>query len=223
MLETYRGIPHLLDTWLVLTGMALPIAISSLRRPGDLVPRLAAFCLPGAFALVLAATLSPTAHRLGQIGQCGTYLTTTGGLTSIQGLLNVLLFVPAAGMLTLASGRPADGIAAGIGMSAAVEAIQALIPQLGRSCQLHDLIANTLGAFAGVGLAAGLQTLTRGRRLVITGPYVVEHTLLSSSARSPQSMLVVRGRPPARHRRGELVPVPVTKPANGLRQIARAR
>jgi hypothetical protein len=121
-------------------------------------------------------------------------------------------------MLTLASGRPADGIAAGIGMSAAVEAMQALIPQLGRSCQLHDLIANTLGAFAGVGLAAGLQSLARGRRLVITGPYVVEHAAL----------LVVR-RQPARHRRGQLVarpvpvPVPVTKPANGLRQIARAR
>ncbi|MFG1819146.1 VanZ family protein [Kribbella sp. NPDC049174] len=219
MLETYRGIPHLLDTWLVLTGMALPIALSSLRRRGDLVPRLAAFCLPGAFALVLAATLSPTVHQIGQLGQCGTHLTTTGGLTSIQGLLNVLLFVPAAGMLTLANGRPADGIAAGIGMSAAVEAVQALIPQLGRSCQLHDLIANPLGAFAGVGLAAGLQTLTRGRRLVVTRPYVVEHG----------AMLVVRGRPPARHRRGELVPrpvpvsVPVTKPANGLRQIARAR
>lgn len=118
MLETYRGIPHLLDTWLVLTGMALPIALSKLRRPGDLLPRLAAFCLPGALALVLAATLSPTAHNFGRVGQCGTYLTTTGGLTSIQGLLNVLLFVPAAGMLTLASGRPGDGIAAGIGMSA---------------------------------------------------------------------------------------------------------
>ena len=214
MLETYRGIPHLLDTWLVLTGMTLPIAISSLRKPGDLIPRLAAFCLPAAFALVLAATLSPTAHRLGQIGQCGTHLTTTGGLTSLQGLLNVLLFVPAAGMLTLASGRPGDGIAAGIGMSAAVEAVQALIPQLGRSCQLHDLIANSLGAFCGVGLAAGLQTLLTHRRLV-TAPYVVEHA----------AMLVVRPRRPARHRRGELVqrPVPVPKPANGLRPVARTR
>ena len=115
MLETYRGIPHLLDTWLVLTGMALPIAISSLRRPGDLVPRLAAFCLPVALALVLAATLSPTAHRLGQVGQCGTHLTTTGGLTSLQGLLNVLLFVPAAGMLTLAGGRRATGSPPGSG------------------------------------------------------------------------------------------------------------
>ena len=214
MLETYRGIPHLLDTWLVLTGMTLPIAISSLRRPGDLVPRLAAFCLPAAVALVLAATLSPTAHRLGQIGQCGTHLTTTGGLTSLQGLLNVLLFVPAAGMLTLASGRPADGIAAGIGMSAAVEAVQALIPQLGRSCQLHDLLANSIGAFCGVGVAAGLQNITRSRRLV-AGPYVVEHS----------AMLVVRSRQPARHRRGRSVPVlrPAPKPANGLRPVARTR
>ena len=213
MLETYRGIPHLLDTWLVLTGMALPIALSSLRRPGELVPRLAAFCVPPAFALVLAATLSPTAHRLGVIGQCGTHLTTTGGLTSIQGALNVVLFVPAAGMLTLASGRPADGIAAGIGLSAAVEAGQALIPQLGRSCQLHDLIANTLGAFAGVGLAAGLQSITRSRRLVVAPAYVVEHAAL----------LVVRaGRRPARHRREQLVPRPVPVPvARSSTPIAR--
>ena len=204
MLETYRGIPHLLDTWLVLTGMTLPIAISSLRRRGELIPRLAAFCLPAALALVLAATLSPTALHLGVVGQCGTHLTTTGGLTSIQGLLNVVLFIPAAGLLTLASGRPADGIAAGIGLSASVEAIQALLPQLGRSCQLHDLIANTLGAFAGVGLAAGLQTITRTRRLVVAPAYVVEHAAL----------IVVRARPPARHRRGELMPrpIPVAKP-----------
>ncbi|MGW7681400.1 VanZ family protein [Kribbella sp. NPDC054772] len=201
MLETYRGIPHLFDTWLVLTGMTLPVALSALRRPGDLIPRFAAFCVPAAFALVIAATLSPTAHRLGQIGQCGTHLTTTGGLTSLQGLLNVLLFVPAAGMLTLASGRPGDGIAAGIGMSAAVEAVQALIPQLGRSCQLHDLIANSLGTFCGVGLAAGLQALNRSmplrpRYLVVT-PSVVEHAAL---------LVVRRPRPPARHRRGTLVP-----------------
>jgi hypothetical protein len=211
VLETYRGIPHLLDTWLVLTGMTLPIAISSLRRPGDLVPRLAAFCLPAAFALVLAATLSPTALRLGQVGQCGTHLTTTGGLTSLQGLLNVILFVPAAGMLTLTSGRPGDGIAAGVGLSAGVEAVQALIPQLGRSCQLHDLIANSVGACCGVGLAAGLRVLIRDRRFV-PAPYVVEHAAL----------LVVRARRPARHRRGRQLqvqrqiqvqrPIPVPRP-----------
>jgi hypothetical protein len=95
---------------------------------GELVPRLASLLLPAAIALILAATLSPTAHRIAAVGSCGTHLTTTGGLTSLQGLLNVLLFIPAAGLLTLASGRPADGIAAGIGLSAAVEAVQALVP-----------------------------------------------------------------------------------------------
>jgi hypothetical protein len=186
-----------LDTWLVLTGMALPVALSSFRRPGDLVPRLAAFCLPAAVALIIAATLSPTAHRLGHIGQCGTHLTTTGGLTSLQGLLNVALFVPAAGMLTLTGARPGDGIAAGIGMSAAVEAVQALVPQLGRSCQLHDLIANSFGAVCGVGLAVGVQSLSQrvGARLTarpVILPAVVELAALLV-ARQP--------RPPARHRR----------------------
>jgi hypothetical protein len=215
VLETYRGIPHLLDTWLVLTGMALPVAISSARRPGNVVPRLASLLLPASVALILAATLSPTAQRLAAVGQCGTHLTTTGGLTSLQGLLNVLLFVPAAGMLTLASGRPADGIAAGIGLSAAVEAVQALVPPLGRSCQLHDLIANTLGAFAGVGLAAALQVITRTR--VLTSPaYVVEHS----------AVLVIRGGGAARHRRGGLVPRPapvIAKSASRLRPAARLR
>jgi hypothetical protein len=82
-------------------------------------------------------------------------------------------------------------------MSAAVEAVQALIPQLGRSCQLHDLIANSIGAVCGVSLAAGLQSLTRSRYLVVTPQYVVEHAAL---------LVVRRSRRPARHRRGTLVP-----------------
>nr|WP_238355242.1 VanZ family protein [Kribbella sandramycini] len=152
---------------------------------------------------------------MGVVGQCGTHLATTGGLTSVQGLLNVLLFVPAAALLALASNRPGDGIAAGIGLSASVEAIQALLPTLGRSCQLHDLIANTAGAFAGVALALGLKSVTRGRRLV-TNQYVVEHT----------AMVVIRPRPPARHRRDQLAPRPVpivAKSTNGLRPVVRAR
>ncbi|HEY3515387.1 VanZ family protein [Kribbella sp. NPDC051137] len=201
MLETYRGIPHLLDTWLVLTGMTLPIAFSALRRRGDLVPRLAAFCLPAAFALVVAATLTPTPLRYGPVGMCGARMEGFGGLSSIQAPLNVLLFVPFTGMLTLAGGRRAEAIAAGIGLSAAIEAIQSLVPSLGRTCQLHDVLTNSLGSVCGVGLAAAVQTIahglltaTGGRRLV-TPPYVVEHA----------GLLVVRSRPPARHRRATLV------------------
>lgn len=201
MLETYRGIPHLLDTWLVLTGMTLPIAISSFRRPGDLVPRLAAFCLPAAFALVIAATLTPTPLRYGPVGLCGARMEGFGGLSSVQAPLNVLLFIPFTGMLMLAGGRRMEAITAGIGLSAAIEATQSLIPSLGRTCQLHDVLTNSLGSVCGVGLVAAVQTVAhglfaaaRGRRLV-TAPYVVEHA----------GLLVVRSRPPARHRRGTLV------------------
>ncbi|QNE19884.1 hypothetical protein F1D05_20690 [Kribbella qitaiheensis] len=109
MPETYRGIPHLLDTWLVLIAMTLPVAISSAQRLGGVVPRLASLLMPASFALILAATLSLTAHRLTGVGVCGTHLTTTGGLTSMQGLLNVLLFVPRPGCRRL----PADALPTG--------------------------------------------------------------------------------------------------------------
>ncbi|WP_427887281.1 VanZ family protein [Kribbella sp. GL6] len=189
-----------MDTWLVLTGMTLPIAFSAVRRRGDLLPRLAAFCLPAAFALVVAATLTPTPLRYGPVGMCGSRLEGIGGLTSIQAPLNVLLFVPFTGMLTLAGSRRADAIAAGIGLSAAIEAIQSLVPSLGRTCQLHDVLTNSLGSVCGVGLAAAVQTIAHGvltttRGRLVTPPYVVEHA----------GLLVVRSRPPARHRRATLV------------------
>jgi hypothetical protein len=188
-----------LDIWLVLTGMTLPIAFSSLRRRGDLLPRLAACCVPAAFVLIVAATLSPTGlHYPGGFGQCGARLAGIGGLTSIQAPLNILLFVPFSGMLALAGGRRAEAITAGVGLSAAVESIQALIPALGRTCQLHDVMTNSLGAFCGVGLAAGLQSVANSLQTVsrtplpVTAPYVVEHA----------GLLLVRPRRPARHRRG---------------------
>ncbi|MFC5261714.1 hypothetical protein ACFPJ1_06290 [Kribbella qitaiheensis] len=106
------------------------------------------------------------------------------------------------------------GSPAGIGLSAAVEAVQALIPQLGRSCQLQYLVANSLGAVAGVGLAATVQLVLRS----VSGPhtltrpmYVVEHS----------AVLAVR-RPPARHRRAELAPA-MAKSSCRLRPVARAR
>ncbi|WP_219732955.1 VanZ family protein [Kribbella qitaiheensis] len=92
--------------------------------------------------------------------------------------------------------------------------MQALIP-LGRSCQLHDLIANTLGAFAGVGLAAAVQVATRTRTL-ISPAYVVEHG----------AVLVSRSRGPARHRRGEFVARsarPMLARAGRLHPVARLR
>lgn len=161
MLETIRGIPHLLDFWIVLTGLAMPQAAMVAVRVESPASRAAVLALPVSLGLILAATLSPTGLGLGAIGSCGHGLTSTGALTTVQGLLNVLLFVPAAVAFTVATGRPAFVTGAGAGLSVAVEALQSLAPGLGRSCQLHDVIANSLGAVAGVGLALVLTRSVR--------------------------------------------------------------
>jgi hypothetical protein len=160
VLETIRGIPHLLDFWIVLTGLAMPQAALAAVRIGSPARRVAVLALPASLALIVAATLSPAGLGLGVIGACGHGLTSTGALTTVQGLLNVLLFVPAAVALTVATGRPAFVTGAGAGLSVAVEAVQSLAPGLGRSCQLHDVIANSLGAVAGALLAVLGQRLS---------------------------------------------------------------
>jgi VanZ like family len=166
VLETIRGIPHLLDFWIVLTGLAMPQAALAAVRIGSPARRVAVLALPASLALIVAATLSPTGLGLGVIGACGHGLTSTGALTTVQGLLNVLLFVPAAVALTVATGRPAFVTGAGAGLSVAVEAVQSLAPGLGRSCQLHDVIANSLGAIAGVSLVLSFDALHRITRSV---------------------------------------------------------
>ncbi|WP_132189947.1 MULTISPECIES: hypothetical protein [Kribbella] len=92
--------------------------------------------------------------------------------------------------------------------------IRTLIPQLGRSCQLHDLVANSLGAIAGVGPAATVQLVLRpvsGPRTLTSPVYVVEHN----------AVLAVR-RPSVRHRRAELA-LAMAKSSGRLRPVARAR
>ncbi|WP_328989714.1 VanZ family protein [Kribbella sp. NBC_01245] len=200
MLEIYRGIPYLLDTWLVVTVLALPVAVLTARRIRQLPTRLATLLLPASFGLILAATLSPTAQTFGSIGACGTSLTSRGALTTLQGVLNVLLFVPAAGLLTLVTGKPSLGLTTGVGISAGVEAVQSFIPPLGRSCQLHDLIANSLGALAGVGLASALLVLLRklASAPAIAPPMAVGHTAMLVTRprhRRSASQLVIRSAP----------------------------
>lgn len=201
MLEIYRGIPYLLDTWLAVTVLALPVAVLTARRIRQLPTRLATLLLPASFGLILAATLSPTAQTFGSIGVCGTSLTSRGALTTLQGLLNVLLFVPAAGLLTLVTGKPSLGLTTGVGISVGVEAVQSFIPPLGRSCQLHDLIANSLGALAGVGLAGALLVLLRKLQgaPATAPPMAVGHAAMlvarPGRRRRSSSQLVIRPAP----------------------------
>jgi hypothetical protein len=187
VLETIRGIPHLLDFWIVLTGLAMPQSALVAVRIGSPAKRVAVLALPVALGLIVAATMSPTGLGLQVFGACGHGLTSTGALTTVQGLLNILLFVPAAVALTVATGRPAFVTGAGAGLSVAVEAVQSLAPGLGRSCQLHDVIANSLGAVAGVLLAVGFRVA--GQWLIEARPVSLYRVPATASAGTAASIV----------------------------------
>ena len=55
-------------------------------------------------------------------------------------------------------------LAALIGLSVSLEALQALVPGLGRSCDTNDWLSNTIGAAVGTGLAAAALALNRSDR-----------------------------------------------------------
>jgi uncharacterized membrane protein len=59
---------------------------------------------------------------------------------------NVVLFVAPVLLASAATRRPILVGVAASGLSAAIEAIQALIPALGRSCSTNDWLSNTIGA-----------------------------------------------------------------------------
>ncbi|GAA1324918.1 VanZ family protein [Leucobacter albus] len=76
---------------------------------------------------------------------------------------NVVLFVPLGYLTALLTRRPVVAAIAAIGASACIEATQALLPALGRSCTTNDLFANALGAIIGAALGAIGLALHRGR------------------------------------------------------------
>ena len=82
-------------------------------------------------------------------------------------LANVVLFGPLVLLDGVVTRRPVPMFLAGAALSAFTEAIQALIPQLGRSCTTTDWLANSAGALTGaVPAAAALGThRARSRRL----------------------------------------------------------
>lgn len=76
-------------------------------------------------------------------------------LGSVELLANVALFLPPAFFATLATRRPLVVLVAGTGVSATIEALQALVFAIGRACDTNDWLMNTVGVAAGVLLALG--------------------------------------------------------------------
>jgi uncharacterized membrane protein YccC len=70
-------------------------------------------------------------------------------LTGPESMANILLFVVPVLLAGVATRRPVLVMLAGSGLSALVEAFQAAVPALGRSCDSDDWVNNTIGAVIG--------------------------------------------------------------------------
>jgi hypothetical protein len=126
-------------------------------------PYIAGLLLLG-FALVFSATLVPTAAALEGVPSDGVCDTSRIGIAPIEELtsvntssLNVLLFMPlgvAVGLLPWSRAAAVAALAAA-SLTFIVEAIQLLVPVLGRGCQTADLVDNLMGL--AIGLAIGLS------------------------------------------------------------------
>lgn len=81
---------------------------------------------------------------------------------SQEGELNVLLFVPVGAFGLLALRRVRVALPAGVLLSAAIEAVQALVPSMGRACDTADLQTNATGTLLGCLLAAAVLAVRRG-------------------------------------------------------------
>ncbi|WP_410605180.1 VanZ family protein [Amycolatopsis sp. lyj-90] len=110
---------------------------------------------------VFALTLVPAGRTLDETGCTVQFSLPTLG--AVELLANVALFLPPVYFAALASRRPLTMLAAASALSAVVEAVQALVPAIGRACDTNDWLMNTLGAVLGVLLALGTAWLVKRR------------------------------------------------------------
>lgn len=166
---------------LFLPGIALSILIgrSGCGRVGRVlgVGRGLAFVLLMSIGLILSATLTPNSEVLryaisgtdapeyhtscdvSRMGPAPLELLTAMGDSS----LNVLLFVPLGMVIALLPGsrRKAALVVAAVALPVAIEAIQLVVPHLGRECQTSDIADNLTGLVSGMTLGAVGRLLAR--------------------------------------------------------------
>ncbi|WP_222196077.1 VanZ family protein [Modestobacter italicus] len=149
-----------------LVPLALVLVVLGSTLIGHLVlrrrPRLLTALLGLALLPVVVLTLVPSGTSRGDDVGC-TVQFAVPTLGSVELLANVALFLPPALLGTLLTRRPLLVLAAAAALSGAIEALQALVPALGRACDTNDWLMNTAGASVGVALAVVLLALTDRR------------------------------------------------------------
>jgi glycopeptide antibiotics resistance protein len=114
----------------------------------------------GSLLVVLALTLVPSGYNTRDEVWC-TVQIAAPTLGRIELMANIALFFPPAYFATLASRRPLLVLAAGVGLSAVIEGIQAAAPVIGRACDTNDWVMNTIGSVVGVLMAVCTMAVAR--------------------------------------------------------------
>lgn len=121
-------------------------------------PRVTAVLLALSGVTVALLTLSPTSRDL----SVGCYVEwSIPTLGAVELVANVVLFAPVVLLGGILVRRPWTALVVASLVSAAIEAFQAVVPSLGRSCSTNDWLSNTLGALLGAVLAATALWLAR--------------------------------------------------------------
>lgn len=145
--------------WLSPTVLALVVVVGPfLGRWLVPRPRLAWLLTAASLVPVVVLMLLPVDREL--YARCAVqWALPTPGRAEL--MANVLLFVAPTLLAGVAARRPWLVLLGATVLSGAVEAFQALVPALGRSCDTTDWLSNTIGAVVGAGLAAAALVLAR--------------------------------------------------------------
>lgn len=160
--------PWLSPVALVLLGVLGPL----LGRRLASRPRLARWALAASLVPVALLTLVPVDRTLFMRCETAWSLPTFG---RVELAANVVLFVVPALLAVVVTRRPLVALAALSGLSVVIEAVQALVPALGRSCSTDDWLSDTIGAVIGVALGR----LALGRLSLLGGRYLATEVVKS--------------------------------------------
>jgi hypothetical protein len=147
--------------WMAPAALGLLVLVGPLAGSWLVVRPRVAWMLTAASMLPLALlTLVPQDREL--FGRCEVRWELPT-LTGPESLANILLFIAPVLLAGVATRRPVLAALAGSGLSVLVEAVQAAVPSIGRSCDSGDWINNTIGAVIG-GVLAWLSLTAAARR-----------------------------------------------------------
>ncbi|MFB7944280.1 VanZ family protein [Kitasatospora phosalacinea] len=156
-----NGNPGMVPAFAVLALLLGPAAERLARRYA--LPKLFTALLGVALAAELTATLYPTGPGGSTHPVCTRGSDLAFALDTVQGRMNVLMFVPVGLFAVLALGRPLAVAVGAVGLSALTETGQGLLPGIGRACDTSDFAANAIGGLAGVLLGCAVRLALRRR------------------------------------------------------------